>query len=128
VTSDSTLSLFGGTTFAWSWNEGGTAGTSTSFKITSATGYGTLADVPTDLTITDTTVVVLNAEEKMYTIGTNLLVSDADHLNVAPATYTNATRATESSGTITIERDNTSGRNTNWLNYYISALSDTVNP
>jgi hypothetical protein len=60
----------------------------------------------------------------MYTLGTNILVSDGDHLNIDPATYKNAT-VTESSGTLTIERTNSDEKNEDWVNYYITGLVDT---
>lgn len=104
---------FGGATFAWGWNEGGVAGTATSFLLTSDTGYGTLISDPTMTTLTDKTVIVLNTEESMYTLAANLLVSDGNHLTVTPATYNNAT-VSEATGTLTIERTNSNGTNNAW--------------
>lgn len=64
----------------------------------------------------------------MYTFGSTLFVSDGDHLNQAPSEYKNATSASQSSGAITISRDNTSKKNNEWINYYISELSNSNDP
>jgi hypothetical protein len=64
----------------------------------------------------------------MYAVGgSSILVSDGDHF-VTPATYKNATTASESGGIITIERLNSDGLNKNWANYYITGFADTTNP
>lgn len=64
----------------------------------------------------------------MYTFGSSLFVTDGDHLNQAPANYKNATSATQSSGVITITRENTLKKNADWVNYYISDLSNSNDP
>jgi hypothetical protein len=64
----------------------------------------------------------------MYVVGTTFLVSDGDHLNISPATYKNASSASESSGVITIDRTNSGGNNDDWVHYYITGLVDTVDP
>lgn len=41
IGTDTTLSLFGGALFSFGFNEGGSAGTATSFKVLASTGFGT---------------------------------------------------------------------------------------
>lgn len=69
VTYDSGKDLFGGDSFSWGWSEGGTAGTSTSFKLTTSSSHATLINPITDTTQTDITVIILNVETSMYTLG-----------------------------------------------------------
>lgn len=64
----------------------------------------------------------------MYVLGSVILVSDGDHLNVNPATYKNATSVSESSGSLVVERTNSGGNNDDWVSYYITGLVDTVDP
>lgn len=128
VTSDIGKGLFGGSSFSWVFFEGGSAGTSTSFKIVSTATYSTLISPNTDNTQTDETVVILNTDATMYAFGSNLFTTDDDHLSQGPSGYTNATSTANSNGVITIKRENKNRDNKDWINYYISDLANVNDP